>query len=155
VILELDSDSPDATRRLGSQLARALPAGIVIGLVGPLGAGKTQFVKGLVEGIGFDPRNVTSPTFTLIQEYSGRPRIFHVDVYRLGPSPNLRSLGCDEMLGPDAIVVVEWADRVAEQLPRETVWVEFTLTGDTHRQIHFRASEFRLVEWLKTGFSQC
>jgi tRNA threonylcarbamoyladenosine biosynthesis protein TsaE len=112
----------------------------VIGLVGPLGAGKTHLVKGMAYGNAGDmPCEVTSPTFTLVHEYSGRHLLFHLDAYRLKRSTELCALGFDEMIREDAAVVVEWADRVPEAMPFDTLWIEIAPLGESSRRLTFRA----------------
>lgn len=136
-----DTTSADATIALGEALGRSLVGGLTIGLVGPLGAGKTQLVKGIASGnaVG-DARRVTSPTFTLIHEYPGRLNLYHVDVYRLRNPAELLALGFDELATPGAVVVVEWADRVRVVMPDEALWVTLTVTGDTCRRLSFVAA---------------
>lgn len=98
---------------LGERLGRQLRGGEVIALIGQLGTGKTHFIKGLSEGLDIDhPDEVTSPTFTLINEYSGRLDLYHIDAYRLETPAQLEALGFDEMCRRGGVVVVEWADRV-------------------------------------------
>ena len=114
-----------ATIALGEALGQSLVGGLTIGLVGPLGAGKTQLVKGIASGNSDgDPRRVTSPTFGLVHEYSGRLDLYHVDVYRLRNSAELLALGFDELAAPSAAVVVEWADRVRAVMPDEAETAE-------------------------------
>ncbi len=114
--------------------------GLATYLIGPLGAGKTQLVKGIALGNGLDDLGkVTSPTFTLVHEYPGRLRLYHIDVYRLeGPRDFLR-LGPDEWLRPDSAMVIEWADRVRDALPDEAMTVEIAPTGDWSRCFIFTA----------------
>ena len=121
--MQFRSQSPEATHAAARKLADAATAGLVIGLAGPLGAGKTAFVKGLAEGIGIDPRQVASPTFVIACEYpaSGGRRLVHVDLYRIESVAELDATGFQDLLGPDAIVAVEWADRLPEGLPRDRV----------------------------------
>lgn len=134
------STSVDETRAVGELLGRLLSGGLVIGLVGPLGAGKTQLVKGMAIGNGLDDaREVTSPTFTLVHEYPGKLPLFHLDAYRLSKPEELVGLGFDEMAEAGA-VVVEWANRVALAMPDDILWVELTITGDSSRNIAFRAA---------------
>jgi tRNA threonylcarbamoyladenosine biosynthesis protein TsaE len=103
------------TAAAGRDLARTLAAGAVVLLFGDLGAGKTAFVRGLAEGLGVDPADVSSPTFTLIQEYrGGRLPLFHADLYRLNNAREIEELGLDEIGGEDGILAIEWA----EKLPR-------------------------------------
>lgn len=106
--------SETETAVVGRDLARTLRAGDVVLLHGELGAGKTAFVRGLAEGLGISPEDVTSPTFTLIQEYrSGRVPLFHVDLYRLDDPREIEDLGIDE-IARDGVLAIEWA----EKLPR-------------------------------------
>jgi len=135
-----DSSSPDATKALGRRLGERLAGGVVIGLVGPLGAGKTQFVKGVALGNALsDERVVTSPTFTLIHEYSGRLTLCHLDAYRLKNAAELLALGFDDLQREDTAVVVEWADRVIDAMPDESMWIEISSTGDSERSLAVRA----------------
>jgi tRNA threonylcarbamoyladenosine biosynthesis protein TsaE len=106
-----------------------------------LGAGKTHLVKGLAAGNGAtDPRKVTSPTFTLIHEYSGRLRLHHIDAYRLRGPSELIALGFDELIGPESVVAVEWADRVRSAMPADTLWIEISAFSETGRRFTFRAA---------------
>jgi tRNA threonylcarbamoyladenosine biosynthesis protein TsaE len=110
----LTTHSEEETVAVGRELASTLQSGDVVLLVGDLGAGKTAFVRGLAEGLGVEPSDVSSPTFTLIQEYrGGRVKLVHVDLYRLNDAREIEDLGLDE-LGASAILVIEWA----EKLPR-------------------------------------
>ena len=108
------SHSPAETAALGEQWGSAAASGLVIGLCGDLGAGKTQLVKGLARGLGIAAR-VHSPTFTLVNEYAGgRLRLFHLDLYRLETRGQILSAGLEEFLQPDGVAVVEWAERIAD-----------------------------------------
>ncbi len=136
----LESHSVDATVSLGDALGRALCGGVSIGIVGPLGAGKTHLVKGIAAGNGAaDPRKITSPTFTLINEYPGRFRLYHIDVYRLRGPSELIALGFEELASGESAVAVEWADRVRSAMPTDTLWIEITLLNDTGRRFMFEA----------------
>lgn len=115
------SPSPEATHAAARRLAGVVGDSCVIALVGPLGAGKTAFVKGLAEGLGVDPRQVASPTFVIASEYpasEGR-RLAHVDCYRLEGPAALDSVGFQDLLRPDSVVAVEWADRARGALPAD------------------------------------
>ena len=117
-----ETTSPEATFALGEALGRSLIGGITIGLVGPLGAGKTQLVKGIAAGNAIDDtRRVTSPTFTLVHEYGGRLCLYHLDAYRVSGPKEFLSLGFDEFVRRDSAVVVEWADRVRPIMPDEAL----------------------------------
>ena len=129
------SDSPSETERAGAEFARELAAGSVVALVGALGAGKTQFVKGLAAEIGA-PVPVTSPTFTLVHEYTGgRVPIYHFDLFRLEEQQSAERLGLDEYFVGDGISVVEWADKFRELIPPGARWVFFEATSETARSI--------------------
>ena len=113
-MIEILSKSPDETVGLGRRWGERLKGGEVIGLVGDLGTGKTHLIKGMALGLEVvDVDSVTSPTFTLINEYEGRRMLYHVDAYRLETAEQLESLGFDEMCSGGGVVVVEWADRVS------------------------------------------
>jgi tRNA threonylcarbamoyladenosine biosynthesis protein TsaE len=108
------SHSPAETESLGERWGRAAQTGLVIGLSGDLGAGKTQLVKGLARGLGITAR-VHSPTFTLVNEYGGgRLRLFHLDLYRLETRGQMVSAGLEEFLQPDGVTVIEWAERLED-----------------------------------------
>ena len=106
------SHSPAETEALGEKFGRAAQSGIVFALSGDLGAGKTQFVKGIARGLGISAR-VHSPTFTLVNEYGGgRLKLFHLDLYRLETPAQILSAGIEEFLSPDGAAVIEWAERI-------------------------------------------
>ena len=130
-MLELNSE--DQTRRLGEALGLATSAGLVVGLIGELGAGKTRFVQGVAAGLGVDHADVNSPTFILIQEYEGRLPLYHFDAYRLRDTDEFLELGADEYMSGDGVCLIEWADRVADVLPRDRVTIRIEITGETQR----------------------
>jgi tRNA threonylcarbamoyladenosine biosynthesis protein TsaE len=108
------SHSPAETESLGEKFGRAAESGLVIALSGELGAGKTQFVKGLARGLEISAR-VHSPTFTLVNEYGGgRLKLFHMDLYRLETREQILSAGVEEFLQPNGVSVIEWAERIAD-----------------------------------------
>jgi tRNA threonylcarbamoyladenosine biosynthesis protein TsaE len=120
------------TKAIGAALAGLLGPGDVVGLTGDLGAGKTRLVQGAAAAIGVDGP-VLSPTFMLVREYDGDPPVHHVDAYRLRGPLELEDLGLEDVLSPDAVVFVEWADRVAAALPDS--WLELVLRiGDDDRR---------------------
>jgi tRNA threonylcarbamoyladenosine biosynthesis protein TsaE len=109
------SHSPTETEALGEKFGRTAERGLVIALSGDLGAGKTQLVKGVARGLGVTAR-VHSPTFTLVNEYSGgRLKLFHLDLYRLETPAQILSAGIGEYLSPDGVAVIEWAERIANE----------------------------------------
>lgn len=132
-----DLTSEADTVRLGQTLAACLQPGDVIGLIGDLGVGKTRLVQAAAVALGTDPSAVNSPTFSLIQEYAGRIPLRHCDTYRLRDPDEFADLGLDELLAEDAVVLIEWADRVADYLPRERCDITLTATGPTARSATF------------------
>jgi len=128
------SRSPEETERLAGVLAATLRAGDVLLLSGPLGAGKTAFVRGLARGLGIEPDEVSSPTFTLVHEYrGGRLRLFHADLYRLGTA-GAEDLGLDELSVQDGVLAIEWPDRLGHAF-RGAIEVEIALVDETTRRI--------------------
>ena len=135
MIERFQTDSAEETVELGKRLALRFEVGDCIALVGELGAGKTVLVRGLAVGLGVaDERLVSSPTYVLVQEYAGRVRLYHVDLYRLTAAEDeLADLGIEEMLA-DGVVVIEWADRAAGTLPRPHWLITIQPTGKASRQ---------------------
>ena len=128
------SRSEDDTAAVGRELAASLAAGDVVLLHGDLGAGKTALVRGLAEGLGVPPDEVSSPTFTLVQEYrGGRLPLFHVDLYRLHDPREIEDLGLDE-IAEQGVLAIEWAERHPRP-PRQAVRVHIEHAGETERRI--------------------
>ena len=137
------SHSPADTELLGEKFGRAAQRGWVIALSGDLGAGKTQFVRGLARGLDCAGR-VHSPTFTLVNEYGGgRLKLFHLDLYRLETAAQILSAGIEEFLQPDGVAVIEWAERLAneelrmknEEKNRQVFSVRIEILSETKRTI--------------------
>lgn len=131
-------DLPDlaATESLGRRLGKQLFPGAVVALVGPLGAGKTNLVRAVAEGLDVaDRRLVSSPTFVLLQEYHGRLTIYHFDAYRLHSEDDFYDLGCHEFFASGGVCLIEWADRIG-CLPQERLTVTLEVTGETSRRAH-------------------
>ena len=132
------STTPAATEALAACFAATLAAGDCVALVGDLGAGKTNFTRGLVAGLGGDRRAVSSPTYVLLQIYDApamRLPVYHLDAYRVGGPDDLEAIGFSELLTQGGVVIVEWADRVADLLPANTKTVRLTATGRSTRRI--------------------
>jgi len=124
----------DETSAAGERLAHSLSPGDTVFLYGQLGAGKTAFVRGIARGLGANADEVSSPTFTLIQEYTGtRAKLYHVDLYRLAPA-EIDDLGLDELLAGDGIVAIEWAERWPGR-PSQAVEVTIDDAGQDRRRI--------------------
>jgi tRNA threonylcarbamoyladenosine biosynthesis protein TsaE len=130
--------SEEETSQVGESLAAGLRRGDVVLLYGQLGAGKTAFVRGLARGLGASPDDVSSPTFTLIQEYAGRDAtLYHVDLYRLEPR-EIDDLGLEDLVSGEGIVAIEWAERWKDR-PNDAIEVTMEDTGDEKRRVTFRS----------------
>lgn len=138
-VWQFSSNSPAETLDLGRKIAQSMSGGMTIALVGPLGAGKTLLVKGIAAENAGGPCEATSPTFTLVQEYPGRLTLYHMDVYRLPGKNDPLLLGFDEMIRPDSVLIVEWADRISSTFTADTLWIEITPGDETVRQLKLRA----------------
>jgi tRNA threonylcarbamoyladenosine biosynthesis protein TsaE len=141
------SNSAAETESLGHQFAGIVKTGDVFALTGDLGTGKTQFVKGLAAGLGaMTP--ATSPTFTLIHEYSGgRFSIYHFDFFRVEDRPAAERLGLDEYFFGDGVSVIEWADRFRELIPEHARWISFETKSETQRAITIADNSPALQRW--------
>lgn len=125
--------SEEETSAVGERLAASLESGDVILLYGDLGAGKTAFVRGIARGLGAPVEEVSSPTFTLVQEYTGRLTLYHVDLYRLEPV-EVDDLGLEELVSGDGVVAIEWAERWRGR-PDDAIDVRLTHEGEDRRSI--------------------
>ncbi|TYP93919.1 tRNA threonylcarbamoyladenosine biosynthesis protein TsaE [Fodinibius salinus] len=117
------TNSPEQTVELGTTLAANFEAGDIICLKGPLGAGKTHFVKGLADGLGISPEEVQSPTYTLIHEHEGKLPLYHFDCYRMDSPREALEIGAEEYFYGSGICVIEWPERIASLIPAEATWV--------------------------------
>ncbi|MCL2103021.1 MAG: tRNA (adenosine(37)-N6)-threonylcarbamoyltransferase complex ATPase subunit type 1 TsaE [Syntrophorhabdaceae bacterium] len=134
--IELVSNSAEDTLEIARLLGKTLVPGDVIALTGDLGAGKTCFCKGVGEALGISPDRITSPTFTIATEHKGRLDLNHIDVYRLDSAREAVEIGIDETLSETkGVCVVEWAEKVEQLLPSESIRVTFFLAGDDSRKI--------------------
>lgn len=141
--LDVISHSPEQTRRIGALLGRALEPGSLVLLGGMIGAGKTTFTQGIAHGLQVEGP-VTSPTFTIVAEHTGRDRggrpfpVYHIDLYRLEADGDLMTLGIEEYLDdPDAVIIIEWPERARGFLPDDYLLVELGNVADTKRSIAF------------------
>lgn len=145
--------SQEKTLELASSLGNLLNPGDVIALIGPLGGGKTLFTKGLLTGLGItDDVTVTSPSFTLLNEYHGRFHAYHMDIYRLESKEDFLAAGFIDLLYGNDIAVIEWANKFPELLPEWTLKVEMEIISETSRKIWFSGFHLRsmkLVEQLR------
>lgn len=154
--LTIRSDSPEQTRLFGRILGQGCFPGCVIGLIGELGAGKTELVKGIATGLGIDPNEVTSPTYVLINEYQGDLPLFHFDFYRLEMSVQLDNIGAEEYLWGEGVCVVEWADLFPNNLPKNIVTVRIEKEFENLRTFYVkfqptsRISSEKIVQALQS-----
>lgn len=145
--VEIISVSSQNTMDIAKSIGKKLKSGDVLALQGELGAGKTCFTQGLALGLGVDEKyQITSPTFTLINEYPARHKLYHVDVYRINHSSEMDDLGYEEYLGIDGVVVIEWADKIAGILPTQTIFFDFEYVDENTRRIMIRTHPDRLRE---------
>ena len=129
------SNSPEETESFGRQFAGSVKPGEVLALVGELGSGKTQFVKGIAAGLN-SATTATSPTFTLVHEYSdGRLPIYHFDFFRIDDRQSAERLGLDEYFFGDGVAIVEWADKFSDLIPDSALWISFETKSETQRAI--------------------
>src|SRR5579862_9858456 len=149
--LLLDLNDLAATENLGRRLGTLLFPGAVVALVGPLGAGKTQLVRAVAEGLEIaDSRAVSSPTFVLIQEYAARLPIYHFDAYRLRSEAEFYDLGGHEYFTGDGVCLIEWADRVPGCLPREHLLIHLEVTGEETRRAALESLGDRYADLIRS-----
>ena len=130
------SQSPQETYAFGKNLGETLCSGDVVGLSGELGAGKTCLAQGIARGLGIpEEYRITSPTFTIINEYPGRLILYHLDVYRLSGLRDLDEIGYEDYFNDKGVVVVEWAEKIREALPKETLFILLTYLDENIRKI--------------------
>jgi tRNA threonylcarbamoyladenosine biosynthesis protein TsaE len=128
------TQSEEETIALGEKLGAELPSTAVVLLIGQLGAGKTTLAKGIVQGLGAaKPDDVSSPTFTLIHEYS--PRVYHIDLYRLDTAAQVATLGLEEIFDRPAVVLIEWGERFPELMPEQRIEIRLQATDENSREI--------------------
>ena len=149
--LEFRTESAAETIEFGRKLGERLSGGEIIGLVGPLGSGKTHLIKGIAAGAGAQEaqRGVNSPTFVIIKEYQGRLSIYHIDAYRLGSVAEFEMLGFDDYCRPDSIVLVEWADKILSALDGvDFIRIELSHLGQNSRAINISNAPQNLLKSL-------
>jgi len=141
-MIEIISNSPDETIKLGKKIAVSLCAGSVVALKGTLGSGKTNLTKGIALGLNIT-ETITSPTYTIINEYhrSGSPVFYHIDIYRLNNDKDFAEIGGLEIINSDGISVIEWSERIQKLLPPQTITITLEITGDSSRLIRITGLE--------------
>jgi tRNA threonylcarbamoyladenosine biosynthesis protein TsaE len=152
VIFDMISKSPEETYQLGKIMGKRLKAGDIVALTGELGSGKTVLTQGIASGLGVPASYaVTSPTFTLINEYPGKKTaLYHLDVYRLTGSADLVELGYEEYILGDGVTVIEWAEKIADAIPDEALFVSFSYLGENERRIEISGFKDMIVSLKRT-----
>jgi tRNA threonylcarbamoyladenosine biosynthesis protein TsaE len=144
------SRSPRETRDLAARLGAILAPGDVLALKGELGSGKTEFVRGVAQGLEVPPQaHVASPSFTLVHEYPGRVGLVHIDLYRLEQVPPELAPELEEYLAGPRVAAVEWAERLAELLPPDHLEINLVISGENDRDLTFTAHGPRSRELLR------
>jgi tRNA threonylcarbamoyladenosine biosynthesis protein TsaE len=147
-----ETKSVSETIQIGKNIGSLLRPDDIVALVGELGAGKTQFIKGLAEGVGVEkPTYISSPSFTLINEYLGRVPFYHIDLFRLEQEKEAEELGLEDYFQAGGITAIEWADKIPSLLPEEILWIEIHYTGENTRSLEISGKGDRyhkLVEEL-------
>lgn len=148
--MRLLSDSPDSTEALACRLSQLLRPGDFISLHGELGAGKTKFAGGVARGLGVDPSHpVTSPTYTILNIYQGRIPLYHFDLYRLSGDDDVVDLGFSEYFYGNGICLVEWAERLQEELPKSRLAIWLRYIDDDRREIELTSTSPRFDRLLE------
>jgi tRNA threonylcarbamoyladenosine biosynthesis protein TsaE len=150
----LQTKSPSETIRIGKSIGSLLLPGDVVALVGELGTGKTQFVKGLAAGVGAgSPADISSPSFTLINEYAGKVPFYHIDLFRLKREKDAEELGLEEYFQGGGITAIEWADKIPSLLPPEMLWIHIRYIGNHTRSFEIIAKGKRFEKMIiECGF---
>lgn len=148
--IEIISASAQETWEIAQVIGAKLREGDVLALSGELGSGKTCFTGGLARGLGVsDKYQITSPTFTLINEYPARCKLYHFDVYRLNSYSEFEDLGYEEYFCGKGIVVIEWAEKINQILPAESFFISFEYIDENTRKIVIKGLKDRLKEWVR------
>ena len=133
-MLTFITKSPEETIELGRRIGKKLIKGDIISMQGTLAAGKTTITKGIAEALDIKD-TITSPTFCLISEYYGKMPLYHMDVYRLEGSEDFINLGTDDMLYGDGVSIIEWSEKIMDELPKRTIILKITPNDDGSRKI--------------------
>src|SRR5450759_5272138 len=145
--IEIISVSAQQTWGIARFIGEKLREGDVLALSGELGSGKTCFTGGLARGLGVSEKyQITSPTFTLINEYPARCKLYHFDVYRLSSYSELEDLGYEEYFAGDGVVVIDWAEKIAKLIPRDSIFINFEYVDENSRKMIIRGLKSRLNE---------
>lgn len=145
LLVTVISRNPEDTFSIGRIIGESLSAGDIVALSGDLGTGKTYLTKGIARGLGVSEQyQITSPTFTLINEYPGRLTLYHFDLYRLETFLDMINLGYEEYLFGEGVSVIEWAEKASDILPDETIFVSITYLDENRRKMVISGNDERL-----------
>ncbi|SKA75418.1 tRNA threonylcarbamoyladenosine biosynthesis protein TsaE [Caloramator quimbayensis] len=139
----IKTTSVEETYELGIKIGRVLNSGDIISLNGDLGAGKTQLTKGIAKGLEVEDY-ITSPTFTIVNEYRGRLPLYHFDVYRINDIEELYEIGFDEYIFGNGISIIEWGDMISEILPKDIIKINIKKVDENIREIHIDSNKLNL-----------
>lgn len=138
--MRFTSSSPQETTALGFRIGKACSAGSVVSLRGSLGAGKTVLAKGIAKALGITEA-IVSPTFTLMQEYEGKLKLHHMDLYRISGTDEFEMIGGEEMLYGNGVTLIEWSEKIQDMLPDGTIFVDISIMPDMKREITIEGIE--------------
>ncbi len=138
--MQIVSKSEEDTRKAGYKLSSFLKKGDVISLRGSLGAGKTVFAKGIAEGLGIKEA-IVSPTFTIVQEYEGSLKMYHLDLYRLSGEDEFESMGGEDFLYSNGVSLIEWSEKIEDMLPSSTIFINIEIDENGNRIINAEGGE--------------
>ena len=145
--IQIITASAKETSAFARSIGEKLREGDILALSGELGSGKTCFTGGLARGLGInEDYQITSPTFTLINEYPAKYRLYHFDVYRLTGYADLEDLGYEEYFAGHGVVVIEWAEKIAQIIPETAIFINFEYIDENKRKITIKSSQHRLKE---------
>lgn len=148
--LTLTSEGADETIHIGRKIGRFLQKGDIVALIGELGSGKTCITQGIAKGLNVpESYYVTSPTFTLINEYPGEMPLYHLDIYRLSGSQDLIDIGYEEYFYGDGIIIIEWAEKIRDILPEDTLFIHLVYVDENTRTINISGNKERSAVLFK------
>ena len=132
-MLKIKTNNAKETQQLGRLIGESLVGGEIIAMTGDLGAGKTTMTKSIAKGLNID-EHITSPTFTIVNEYDGRLKLFHFDVYRIGDIEEMYDIGYEEYFYSGGVCIIEWANLIEEILPEDTINIEISTLDENKRE---------------------
>lgn len=153
---QITTDSVESTKSLGEKLGSLINIRTIFALMGNLGSGKTSFVQGLAKGLDVpDNYYITSPSFTLINEYPGKHKLFHIDLYRIDGLNDFEDMGLSEILAENGVIAIEWADKLSKEFLSEHVTIHFEISNENLRKIcitSYGLEEINLLGKLKNCY---